>query len=155
MNWTPPQAMEPSVVRAWRAFYRKALSGVDGYTATPWEYRMQYIAQRGRCAICRKAKGIHPDDPKGRGSRRLGWDHNHVTGAKRGLLCTGGDRTCNRIIGWLDAAALARAASYVVRPPARVLIELDVAARQAAEAGEKLQERDLESLAIAYLDHAA
>jgi hypothetical protein len=64
------------------------------------------------------AKGKHPDDPKGRGGRRLGWDHNHTTDVVRGLLCTGGDRTCNRIIGWLNTAALKRAVEYMEDPPA-------------------------------------
>ena len=152
MIWDPPDGMKPDVVRAWRAFYLAAERGNAGYTATPWEYRMMYIAQRGRCWICRKAKGIHPDDPNGRGSRRLGWDHNHATGAKRGLLCTGGDRTCNRIIGWLDSAGLLRAGRYLVEPPARVLIELDVARKQSAMAGEMpLTDADQEALALAFL----
>jgi hypothetical protein len=86
---------------------------MDTYGVTPEQYRRLYLAQKGRCWICRKAKGIHPDDPRGTGSRRLGIDHNHVTGAVRGLLCTGGDKTCNRIIGWLNAYQLRRAASYL------------------------------------------
>ena len=154
MNWQPPDGMDPMVAKRWRAFYAVMASGANGYTLTPWEYRMLYIGQRGRCFICRRAKGIHPDDPKGRGSRRLGVDHNHVTGHVRGLLCTGGDKTCNRIIGWLDGAALARAARYVHKPPAMVLIELDVARRQADQAGEILLDSDLEALAVAYLDVA-
>lgn len=108
--WTPPEGMIPRVVADWRAFYGRM---VDLYAFTPVQYRGLYIAQKGRCAICQTAKGIHPDDPRGKGSRRLGVDHNHVTGQVRGLLCTGGDKTCNRIIGWLTAPALQRAASYL------------------------------------------
>lgn len=108
--WTPPADMRPDVRTSWLAFYSRAM---DTYGITPEWYRRLYLAQKGRCWICRKAKGIHPDDPKGGGSRRLGIDHNHLTGAVRGLLCTGGDKTCNRIIGWLDASALRRAASYL------------------------------------------
>lgn len=108
--WTPPDGMKPSVVKEWRAFYRAAL---DKYGITPERYRQLYLLQKGRCAICQKATGKHPDDPKGRGGRRLGIDHNHATGAVRGLLCTGGDKTCNRIIGWLNAPALRRAADYL------------------------------------------
>jgi len=108
--WTPPEGMSPRVVAEWRAFYRKAL---DTYGVTPEAYRAVYLAQRGRCWICRKATGKHPDDPSGRGGRRLGIDHNHATGAFRGLLCSGGDKTCNRIIGWLPAPALRRAADYL------------------------------------------
>lgn len=149
--WTPPDGMPALVAQRWRAFYASMEDGVDGYTLTAWEYRMLYIAQKGRCWICRKAKGIHPDDPKGRGTRRLGVDHNHTTGAVRGLLCTGGDRTCNRIIGWLDAAALARAAEYVVNPPSLVLMEIQVARKQMEQAGEVCTDEDMERLATAYL----
>lgn len=108
--WTPPEGMSPKLVAEWRAFYRAALIK---YGVTPADYRGLYLAQSGRCAICRKATGKHPDDPRGRGGRRLGIDHNHVTGFVRGLLCTGGDKTCNRIIGWLGPEALERAADYL------------------------------------------
>lgn len=108
--WTPPDGMNRKVVSEWRAFYRRTL---DLYGVTPEFYRDLYLAQKGRCWICRTATGKNPDDPHGRGGRRLGVDHNHVTGAVRGLLCTGGDKTCNRIIGWLNAPALRRAADYL------------------------------------------
>lgn len=121
--WRPPDGMRPVVARAWLAFYSRAM---DTYGVTPEQYRRLYLAQKGRCWICRKAKGIHPDDPKGGGSRRLGIDHNHATGAVRGLLCTGGDKTCNRIIGWLSASALRRAARYLEGTnPASVLAYAD------------------------------
>ena len=119
--WTPPVGMAPLKVKAWRAFYSRIQ---DVYQVTPAEYRLLYLAQKGRCWICREARGIHPDDPKARGSRRLGVDHDHVTGRVRGLLCTGGDKTCNRIIGWLGPAALRRAADYLETrggQPGRVL----------------------------------
>lgn len=108
--WTPPAGMSAKVVAEWRAFYRAAL---DKYGVTPERYRMLYHLQKGCCAICRTATGKNPDDPKGRGGRRLGIDHNHTTNIVRGLLCTGGDKTCNRIIGWLSAPQLQRAYQYV------------------------------------------
>jgi hypothetical protein len=108
--WTPPEGMNSMVRIAWIAFYSRAL---DVYGVTPARYWDLYRAQLGRCWICRSAKGINPMDPKGAGSRRLGIDHHHGTGQVRGLLCTGGDKTCNRIIGWLDAAQLRRAADYL------------------------------------------
>ena len=108
--WTPPAGMKPQLVAEWRAFYRSIMIR---YNMTPARYRQLYLLQKGRCAICRTATGKHPDDPNGRGGRRLGVDHNHVTGAVRGLLCTGGDKTCNRIIGWLNTPALRRAADYL------------------------------------------
>lgn len=147
--WDPPEGMTALKVKAWRVFYSRAL---DVYGVTPEQYRRLYIAQRGRCWICRKARGIHPDDPKAAGSRRLGIDHDHATGAVRGLLCTGGDKTCNRIIGWLNAGALWRAAQYVstqMGRPARVLAVLD---QQAADALEKtgvpLTDAELDQLAV-------
>jgi len=108
--WTPPYGMASRDVRAWRTFYSRIL---DVYGVTPRHYLDLYLAQKGRCWICRLATGINPLDPKARGSRRLGIDHNHTTGQVRGLLCTGGDKTCNRIIGWLNAGQLRRAADYL------------------------------------------
>lgn len=121
LAWTPPAGMAHQVALEWAAFYRRVR---DLYGITPADYRALYLAQSGRCYICRKAKGVHPDDPRGTGGRRLGVDHNHVIGnyrrdAVRGLLCTGGDKTCNRIIGWLDHAALVRAARHLAESPAQ------------------------------------
>lgn len=122
-DWTPPAGMDPRVVGQWRAFYGNVQRE---YGITARQYRDLYIAQHGCCYICRVAKGKHPDDPKGRGGRRLAVDHNHVTGAVRGLLCSGGDKTCNRVIGWLSISALERAVEYVRTEPAqRVLGRLE------------------------------
>lgn len=146
--WTPPTGMLPLVVSQWRSFYRQA---IDLYGVKPSDYRLMYIAQKGRCWICRIAKGIHPDDPKGGGTRRLGIDHNHVTGEFRGLLCTGGDKTCNRIIGWLGVEALRRAMEYLVVPPARVLRQVHWEIDQAERAGAQLMQWEIDKLAQAYL----
>lgn len=149
--WTPPEGMASLHVRAWRAFYSRAL---DVYGITPDQYRLLYVAQRGRCWICRTAKGIHPDDPKAAGRRRLGVDHDHVTGAVRGLLCSGGDKTCNRIIGWLDAASLGRAARYLAGPgghPAQVLKVLEMELASAEALGATLAQDEVDKLADAYL----
>jgi len=125
LDWTPPVGMSTGVASGWRAFYRAAR---DNYGVTPRFYRALYLAQMGRCYICRTARGKHPDDPKGTGGRRLGIDHNHAIGprieAVRGLLCTGGDRTCNRIIGWLDAGQLERAVDLLTDPPAQKLLRM-------------------------------
>lgn len=122
--WTPPNGMGPKVRESWAAFYRDI--GTK-YGLTPQDYRDLYRAQHGVCYICRVAKGKNPDDPRGRGGRRLGVDHNHALGnvkaAVRGLLCTGGDRTCNRIIGWLNAAQLRRAVEYLEAPPAQKVFQ--------------------------------
>jgi hypothetical protein len=125
--------MTPVHARAWREFFRKAASGAAGYTATWEEYVILYRAQFGRCYICQRSRGINPDDPRARGSQRLGWDHNHATGAIRGLLCTKGERSCNRIVGTFrdNPMAFARGVRYLQSPPALVLrqvgrLELDL-----------------------------
>src|SRR6185503_16853653 len=85
-DWLPPRDMPPAVVAAWRAFYRKAW---QAYGITPHQYRALYLAQLGRCYICQEAKGMHPDDPKGGGGKRLAVDHNHLmrgVSSVRGLL---------------------------------------------------------------------
>lgn len=120
VEWEPPAGMTPTNRNMWAAFYRAAFTN---YKVTPQQYRAMYLAQSGRCFICRVAKGRHPDDPKARGGRRLGVDHNHTTRQVRGLLCTGGDKTCNRIIGWLTGEALRRAAAYVDHPPAPRVVQ--------------------------------
>jgi len=121
--WEPPPGMHREVASAWRAFYGSIRRN---YGMTPQQYRALYLAQSGRCYVCRIARGIHPDDPKGYGNRHLGVDHNHAIGdgkieAVRALLCTGGDRTCNRIIGWLDASQLQRAIDVLAGAPAQRL----------------------------------
>jgi hypothetical protein len=149
--WRPPVGMRPESVRAWRAFYSKAM---DLYGLTPADYRLLYVAQRGRCWICRSAKGVHPDDPKAAGTRRLGIDHDHRTGAVRGLLCTGGDKTCNRVIGWLPAASLLRASQYLDRPdtrPVKVLAEIRRQVADAEASGATLTQAELDKLADAFL----
>ena len=56
---------------------------------TPHEYELLLNAQGGVCAICKRPS------PNG---RRLAVDHNHNTGANRGLLCG----ACNMAIGLLE-----------------------------------------------------
>jgi len=124
-RWVPPAGMDPEVVKAWRSFYGSIRLK---YGMSARFYRALYLAQSGRCYICRKAKGVHPDDPKGRGGRRLGVDHNHMIGegkieAVRALVCTGSlsANTCNRLIARYDAAALERAVEVLSGAPAQRL----------------------------------
>jgi Recombination endonuclease VII len=82
----------------------------DRYDVTPIEYRAAYRAQGGRCYCCRKADGT---------SRRLGIDHNHLTGEVRALVCTGSrdPKTCNRLIAYYSRPQLIRAAEILSDPP--------------------------------------
>ncbi len=149
--WMPPDGMTQASVTSWRAFYGRLL---DLYGLTPYEYRLLYVAQKGRCWICRTARGIHPDDPKARGGRRLAVDHDHITGKVRGLLCSGGDKTCNRVIGWLTAPQLRRAADYLetrAGQPARVLAEMDRQQELARAMGNELTQTELDVLAVSTL----
>lgn len=124
LEWTPPHGMAKRVQDEWRAYYSAIATK---YGMSPQDYRDLYRAQHGVCYICRVAKGKNPDDPQGRGGRRLGVDHNHALGdrreAVRGLLCSGGPSTCNRIIGWLNVHQLRRAIALMETPPAQQVFE--------------------------------
>jgi len=118
--------MDATVASSWRAFYRDVLTK---YGLTPDQYRALYLAQLGRCYICRSARGKHPDDPKGRGPSRLAVDHIHAMGsgnpgAVRGLLCRTGETSCNRMVGWLRdrPEAFERGASYLREAPAQAVL---------------------------------
>lgn len=78
---------------------------------TPKEYYEILDAQGGACAICRTV-------PK---RKRLAVDHDHKTGAIRGLLCT----QCNHhVLGGAkeDIEILRSAVSYLESPPAKEVI---------------------------------
>lgn len=77
------------------------------YGITPEQYFELLAAQGGRCAICE----LKPR------TMRLAVDHNHKTGAVRGLLCT----SCNhKVLGGAKESVqvLRRAANYLENPPA-------------------------------------
>lgn len=71
------------------------------------DYERLLAAQGGGCAIC----GATPK------TRRLDVDHDHRTGAVRGLLC----HRCNRALpSWVNVRWLFRAAAYLDDPPQAV-----------------------------------
>lgn len=74
--------------------------GVD--VTLEW-FEQAFLAQDGKCAICRTAPAP--------GKRRLNIDHDHETMKPRGLLCG----TCNRGIGLLrdSPVLLGRALVYL------------------------------------------
>jgi len=93
-----PSQREPGYHKRWRdanpgkvrQYYLKTRYGM-----TPEQYDTLYAEQGGACAICREQK-------------RLVVDHDHETGAVRGLLCD----LCNTGIGKLrDSAERLRAAA--------------------------------------------
>jgi hypothetical protein len=67
---------------------------------TQAEYDRLLVEQGGHCALC-------PNTPK---TRRLHVDHDHATGAVRGLLCF----RCNRFLpSWVTRGWALRVAEYV------------------------------------------
>lgn len=60
------------------------------YGLKPGEYQAMLAAQDGRCAICRRLPV----------TLRLAVDHDHETGAVRGLLC----KRCNRALGMWEGS---------------------------------------------------
>lgn len=73
-----------------------------GLGVSPEQYEAMLADQNGHCALC-------PAVPK---TRRLDVDHDHRTGAVRGLLC----HWCNRRLGQRTTPAwLRRAADYLER----------------------------------------
>ena len=91
-------------VKAWvaenperiRNIYLKSRHGISAA-----EYNALYESQNGCCAVC----GHIPD------GRRLSVDHDHATGAVRGLLC----RNCNLVLGHVKdrVIILLRLAEYL------------------------------------------
>jgi Recombination endonuclease VII len=106
------------------AYYsRRRRSNIDNwcrvrYGITLAEYEVLELAQGGLCAICGKPERARPAPMRRKGGipverKRLAVDHDHMTGAIRGLLCTG----CNQALGCMldDPALLRAAADYLER----------------------------------------
>lgn len=91
-----------------KANHAKRVELVYGLTAGEYHELLEF--QDGRCYICQRR-------PQ---SKRLAVDHDHKTGAVRGLLC----RNCNRdVLGHLreELEAFERAIDYLLLPPAKRL----------------------------------
>jgi hypothetical protein len=83
------------------------------YDITLEQYRNMLDAQGGVCAICGK-----------NGTRLLDVDHDHTTGAIRGLLCS----ACNQMLGhaYDDPATLLAGARYLQRSEITIMGVPDV-----------------------------
>lgn len=84
------------------------------YGLGPGEYAKLLEWQGGSCYICQRKPG----------KKRLAVDHDHKTGAVRGLLCANNEHGCNRgVVANLEAAvdsglaAARRAVTYLETPP--------------------------------------
>lgn len=82
--------------KASHAYHIQKTYGLD-----PDSYRAMLKWQGGRCYICRRL-------PRGSGTR-LAVDHDHVTGAVRGLLCANDEWGCNKaVLGNIPTLEMAR-----------------------------------------------
>jgi Recombination endonuclease VII len=79
------------------------------YGISPEEHERLFVQQRGVCAICLRSETAM--DKRTGKARELAVDHDHTTGAVRGLLCS----NCNNGIGLLAESPdiLRRAAEYL------------------------------------------
>ncbi len=77
------------------------------YGLTIETYEAMVLSQNGVCAICGR-----PPSMRNRNDCRLHVDHDHATGAVRGLLCL----NCNRGLGMLgdDLSRVQSAANYLL-----------------------------------------
>ena len=91
--------------KEWQRNYRRKRD----YGVTPEQYAELAKAQRGNCAICGDVLAIN--------TRMTHIDHNHETGAVRGLLC----HHCNTMIGHAreKAATLRSAIAYLRKHKAK------------------------------------
>lgn len=82
-------------------------------------YQEMLVAQHGVCAICEKPETAKSSWSKHGEARWLCVDHDHATGAIRGLLCN----ACNHALGHMhdDPSLLRRAADYLDRHAAKVV----------------------------------
>ena len=80
------------------------------YGITAEQFNAMLVAQNHSCAICERLLSLSK-------SRGVNVDHDHGTGAVRGLLCSG----CNAGIGQMrdDVNVLKRAVEYLIRHGAK------------------------------------
>lgn len=71
-----------------------------------------FHAQGGLCGVCSKVLAPWP-------STKTHIDHDHVTGAVRGILCS----SCNRYEGWLERNG-ENLSRYLSNPPAQKMLGL-------------------------------
>jgi len=94
-----------------KAAHASRMKGIYGISGE--QYDALYAWQDGRCYICGK-----------RTKKRLAVDHNHATGAVRGLLCADNEWGCNVALRVIldDLEAAQRLVSYIAKEPlARML----------------------------------
>jgi hypothetical protein len=106
----PSQSLERRRAASFRYYRRKGHAQVRdrAYGLEPGQYEEILREQSGLCAICREPESATRQDGT---PRPLNVDHDHASGAIRGLLCGG----CNKTLGNMrdDPARLRAAADYL------------------------------------------
>ena len=94
---------------AWRVKNQRSYQLTRRFGISKADYEAMLLAQRGKCAICRRAERVIA--PETEEPRALAVDHCHETGRVRGLLCY----RCNVALGHLDhnEALLENAIDYL------------------------------------------
>jgi hypothetical protein len=97
------------------ARFVKSLWNLGRYGISREQYRDAWYRQGGLCAVCNQPE-------RSTRNELLSVDHDHATGAFRGLLCS----HCNRAIGLLgdDPEIIRAAAAYVEQGVARAALAL-------------------------------
>lgn len=105
--WAAANADKMRAIRAKNRAIERARSLARLYGISKDDYEAMRLAQRGVCAVCL--------GPPGRKS--LSVDHDHATGAVRGLLCS----ACNLALGSLrdDPRRIASLLEYIVKAKGR------------------------------------
>jgi len=99
-----------------RTQYSREWAFRNKYGITVADYDRLLTEQDGGCAICGAAVSF----TKAGKSKRLAVDHDHATGAVRGLLCV----NCNRGVGYFadNPDRLTKAAAYLAPKPKLKLV---------------------------------
>ena len=111
VQWVAPVGRKPqSVSPEQQAEYAREWSLQRKFGITGKEYDVMLAKQGGVCSVCKKAETHTHKSGK---LKKLAVDHDHETGAVRGLLCF----NCNQGIGRLkdDPELLRAAADYLER----------------------------------------
>lgn len=105
-NRSRPDGLHYCCRKCWAKYQRKQIL-MRRFGITPETYDRMLNDQGGGCAVCGTTKGLRVGDRE----LRFSVDHDHNTGAVRGILC----HSCNQGIGRFrdDPELLRRAADYL------------------------------------------
>jgi hypothetical protein len=112
IQWLEPvTAVSNHKVKDYQSAYNREWNVRMKFGITGEDYDRMFQAQGGKCAICGESETAV--DPRSGRPKALAIDHDHGTGAVRGLL----DVRCNRILGYArdNREVLRRAIAYLER----------------------------------------